>query len=548
MSDPTTVLLIEDNPGDARLIQELLTEAAGISFELEWQNRLSAGLERLAQGGIGVILLDLGLPDSQGLGTLAQVQARSAEAPVVVLTGLDDKTLGIEAVHQGAQDYLVKGQGDGDVLVRAMRYAIERKRAKETLARRAREMAALYQTSLEINHLPDVSTLLRSIVQRAVELVGARMGGLYLMQPDSETLELVVNYNLPGDYLGAALRQGEDLSGRVAQTGEPMIVEDYLQWQGRAAVYADAPFRRAVGVPLKMRDNVIGVINVIDDQKAGSFDEDQVRLVSLFADQAAIAVANARLVEALRGQTVELQARNEELDAFAHTVAHDLKSLAAHMVGFAEELEETGAVMPDEELRGHLRTISRNGRKMSSVIDELLLLASVRKAQAKIEPLDMPGIVGEVRQRLAPLIEEYQAEIILPNAWPAALGYGPWVEEVWVNYISNAIKYGGWPPRVELGADPLSDPVGAPRARDGMGGGMVRLWVRDNGPGISAEQQARLFAPFVRIDPAGAKGHGVGLSIVKRIVEKLGGQVSVESEGVPGRGSVFAFTLPRVCS
>ncbi len=114
-----------------------------------------------------------------------------------------------------------------------------------------------------------------------------------------------------------------------------------------------------------------------------------------------------------------------------------------------------------------------------------------------------------------------------------ALGYGPWVEEVWANYLSNAIQYGGRPPRVELGATEQAD-------------GMVRFWVRDNGPGLTPEEQARLFTPFTRLDQVRAKGHGLGLSIVRRIVEKLGGQVGVESE--VGRGSVFTFTLPGMDS
>jgi len=125
------------------------------------------------------------------------------------------------------------------------------------------------------------------------------------------------------------------------------------------------------------------------------------------------------------------------------------------------------------------------------------------------------------------------------SAWPAALGYGPWIEEVWVNYLSNAIKYGGQPPRMELGADPLPNPP--PQAGEGKGGGMVRFWVRDNGSGITPEDQSRLFAPFTRLDQIRAGGHGLGLSIVRRIVEKLGGQVGVESQ--VGSGSTFSFTL-----
>ena len=115
------------------------------------------------------------------------------------------------------------------------------------------------------------------------------------------------------------------------------------------------------------------------------------------------------------------------------------------------------------------------------------------------------------------------------DSWPRALGHAAWVEEVWANYLSNAIKYGGQPPRVMLGAEPQQD-------------GMVRYWVRDNGPGLAPEDQARLFTPFTRLDQVRVKGHGLGLSIVRRIVEKLGGQVGVESQ--LGQGSTFFFILP----
>jgi signal transduction histidine kinase len=163
-------------------------------------------------------------------------------------------------------------------------------------------MEALYDTSLEINSQPDVPILLQAIVQRAAGLVGTQMGGLYLIKPDGQTLELVVSHNLPGDYLGVTLHLGEGLAGRVAQTGKPMAIVDYLSWEERAVVYVNAPLRRVLGVPLKVGDTVIGVIDVVDDKTVGSFSEDEIRLVSLFADQAAIAIENARLYQAEREQ------------------------------------------------------------------------------------------------------------------------------------------------------------------------------------------------------------------------------------------------------
>lgn len=134
------VLLVEDNPGDARLIQFMLAESGGDLFEIETAERLSQGLGRLAEDGIGLVLLDLSLPDSQGLNTFLQMHARARQIPIIVLSGLLDTTIAVQAVHEGAQDFLVKGQVDGQLLVRAMRYAIERKRMAEQLARYAEEL------------------------------------------------------------------------------------------------------------------------------------------------------------------------------------------------------------------------------------------------------------------------------------------------------------------------------------------------------------------------------------------------------------------------
>ena len=129
------VLLIEDNPTDARLIQKMAEEKSWASFDLTCVDKLQAGLKHLANGSADIVLLDLDLPDSKGLGTFIKVHAQEAEVPVVVLTGLEDEKIGLEAVQKGAQDFLVKGQVDGDLLIRAMRYAIERQQAEEELRR-----------------------------------------------------------------------------------------------------------------------------------------------------------------------------------------------------------------------------------------------------------------------------------------------------------------------------------------------------------------------------------------------------------------------------
>ena len=137
------ILLIEDNPGDIRLLQEYLKEGSTCQFQIMPTDRLSIGLERLAEAHFDAVLLDLSLPDSQGLDTLVRVQEAAKDVPIVVLTGTDDEDLGVRLIKAGAQDYLVKGQVTGPILMRSLRYAAQRKQAEEELQRMLGEMRAL---------------------------------------------------------------------------------------------------------------------------------------------------------------------------------------------------------------------------------------------------------------------------------------------------------------------------------------------------------------------------------------------------------------------
>ena len=240
--------------------------------------------------------------------------------------------------------------------------------------------------------------------------------------------------------------------------------------------------------------------------------------------------------EQLRCYAADLESHNAELDAFAHTVAHDLKSPLTVLIGFADLLHARGKRFSSRE-REQLYKISRTGYKMRDIIDELLLLSSVRNVdQLEVVGLDMAVIVQEVLMRMDYMIKSTRAEVSAPAQWPTALGHAPWIEEVWINYLSNALKYGGCektdtPPRVEFGYTlPRGDQT------------QPRFWVRDNGAGLSLEQQQQLFTPFERMHSGRIDGHGLGLSIVRRIIEKLGGVVGVEC--TLGEGCQFYFTLP----
>lgn len=276
-----------------------------------------------------------------------------------------------------------------------------------------------------------------------------------------------------------------------------------------------------IGVPLAVTDRLVGIIAAAASDPA-RFSDDVFDVINRLAAHAAVAIESARMYE-------ERERLIQELDAFAHTVAHDLKNPVSLIIGYARLFADSQNGLSAEERQLCAENILQSSQKADQIIQALLQLSGVRTTEkVKLGRLDMQIIVQETIKRLALLIEEYNATIEGPDTWPSAKGYTPWVEEIWLNYLSNALKYGGSPPHVTVGYDALPDE-------------QFRFWVRDNGIGLTLEDQSRLFQPFTRLSQADIQGHGLGLSIVQRITEKLGGSVGVESE--VGKGSTFWFTL-----
>ncbi|HEX8274218.1 MAG TPA: ATP-binding protein [Longimicrobiaceae bacterium] len=263
---PTRILLVEDNPGDARLIRETLREAESLPFQLTHADRLAAAEERLAAEAFDVVLLDLSLPDAHGLETVRRTLAAGAEVPIIVLTGLDDETTAVAAVQAGAQDYLAKGRLDGTLLARAIRYAMERKRlerervellrserearATAEAAVRARDdvlrvvshdlgnslSAVLVTTTLLLRSLPEdgeVRPRVASIRQLAEQMQRLRQDLLDVASIEAGRLSIEPDWHEPGELLEAtrghfspvAAEKGVCLETRTEQELPPVVAD-----------------------------------------------------------------------------------------------------------------------------------------------------------------------------------------------------------------------------------------------------------------------------------------------------------------------------------
>ena len=236
------------------------------------------------------------------------------------------------------------------------------------------------------------------------------------------------------------------------------------------------------------------------------------------------------LQKELLAKSTALAQKNAELEAYAHTIAHSLKTPLAAATRFLEILHKFKSDDLSEEQHDLVQKASSALAMTADAVDALLLLSTIAQQSVSVHPLEMGDIVGQVLSQLADLQARTGAILQLPDSWPGALGYAPWVGEVWLNLVSNALKYGGSPPRVELGGT--------------LSGARVRFWVRDNGQTLSEQERKRVFIPFTRLHQERAAGHGLGLATVQRIVARLDGIVGA----VAGRpaGNEFFFELPAV--
>lgn len=220
----------------------------------------------------------------------------------------------------------------------------------------------------------------------------------------------------------------------------------------------------------------------------------------------------------------------EDLQSFSYAVAHDLKQPLAVFSTSLGLLEHYIKMHDEERTTRRLAQMTDIVVKMSETIDALILLSQIRETNdVTFSTIDTHQLVHAVCLQLADNINTHQATIYISDEMPTAYGYLPWVEQIWINFLTNALKYGGTPPHVEIGAA-MQDKNSA------------YFWVKDNGKGLSPEEREHIFLPFARLNQDRKEGHGLGLAIVSTIVRKLGGEVRVES--TPGEGSIFGFILP----
>jgi PAS domain S-box-containing protein len=402
---------------------------------------------------------------------------------VIVLTGLDDEAVALRALHEGAQDYLMKGGLDGGQLPRAIRYAMEREQA----ARAIREN----------------EELLRTVVESAPIVLFAtdREGTVTLCRGSGLDAAGVAGGELAGRSAFQAFAPYPDLAGAVRRglAGEP---------HSMTAQVRDVAYQVQVTPARDTRGVIAGMIGVATD------------------------VTERLHAEARLQRTIEdLQAKTSELESFTYSVSHDLKEPLRTMEAFSQFLLEDYAEKLDEQARDYLERMGRAGVRLRQMIEELLVLARVGQRFEEPVRVDVLDVVRNVVSVMQVAVEEKRVRVEIEAALPAISGNVYHAEQIFGNLVGNALKFNqSAEPLVRIGVRSVAN-------------GRATFYVQDNGIGVDPEYHDRIFQVFQQLHKRDEyAGTGAGLTIVKRAAEALGGSVQLES--VLGEGATFLVRLP----
>ncbi|HEU4685866.1 MAG TPA: ATP-binding protein [Nitrospira sp.] len=396
-----------------------------------------------------------------------------------------------------------------------------------------REIEVLDAIGHQINTIgPDgVEGVLRRITDRAVELVQADACLVLLRNNQMGCWIVEAASGEWNERLKKSVMLWEEfpVSVRAYETREPAI-GDRLRSDDRPQVVR----RNLIGdsmlaIPLLAQGVPFGVLSLLSERPRSQHDWNQ-RLAKGLAQEAALAISNARLYDAAEQKQQRLEARVRELEHLAETMAHDLKGPGERTVELATLLVRQCAGRLDEKTTRWLDLIRDNGRELVRRVEGLLEVARVGIGHGSVTTVEPAGVIANVLDARSREIARLRASIKVEQGLPRVACHGAYLRQIFDNLVSNALKYArpGHPPFIAISA--------------GVEENMARFSVRDEGIGIPADQRSRVFEPFVRLEPSAADGCGIGLAIVQRIVELYGGKVWIED--VDGAGCTVNFTLP----
>ena len=542
------VLLIEDNPGDARLLKEAIREITPLPFELIHVDRLDLGIERLHQDNFAAVLLDLSLPDAKGIDTVVRMQREVSGMPTVVLTGLDDDAVALDAVRAGAQDYLVKGEIDGRLLVRSLKYAIERKLLQEATDKHLEQITVLKDINTALTSTLDLSAVLDTLLEKMASLMPEVATTISLRNRETALLEPVACRNIDEqDWMAAAARwkiEGSVSDIAVAMKSPLLITDPANDARVRnPEFFRSNGFTAYLGIPLTANDEVLGLIACYAKEQRAFSDQDTEFLGAL-AGQASVAIRNSQVHGEIHKLAKDLERANHVKDEFLGIMSHELRTPLNVAKCYVEMLQNGffGALPADQQEA--LDKVAAQHKAQLSMVNNILnaLAMESEVARAQYEEVSLVDFIYELQNAYPqPLDGKLAFAWDYPLDLPAIQTDRTKLQYIFQNLINNAVKFtrsGSITVSVKLEFSYHDSNLSAHKTT-------LALSVTDTGVGIDDRFQSVIFEKFSQVDSSTTRAHegiGLGLHIVKRCTELLRGNVTVESK--VGEGTVFRVTVP----
>ena len=531
------ILQVEDEPALARLLKEYLKMALHEPYDLVWVQRLAEASQTLASQTFDLVLLDLGLPDSRGIETFRALHNQVPHLPIIVLSGLDDEPTALKALQSGAQDYLVKSNVDSHLLVRAVRYAIERKKVEAALGEERDLLQALIESLPDQIYVKDTGGHFVRTNTAVAEMFG-------------KTDPAEVSGKTDFDFFPPGLaQQFFDEEQKIIQTRQPLLNREARltspDGQAHWILTTKVPWYDHNG-------NVIGTVGSNRDVTSLKKAEEELRraYAELESSQKEVQSSLAELKRAhadlrsMQMQLVEAE-KMRTIGRLAAGVAHEVKNPLAILLRGADFLQKY-LQAPDETIAGVIKDMKDAVMRANNVIHGLLDFSSPN--QLETQPEDLNGLIRQSLFFVKHLLSEHhvQVRLALATELPLCRLDKQKITEVLVNLCENAIH--AMPQGGTLSVRSFSKlltgygpNVGADSAGQfQIGGLVVVVEIEDSGMGIPLDKLNKVFEPFFTTKPTG-QGTGLGLSVCKTIVELHRGTIEIENRQEGGARVTLTF-------
>ena len=480
--------MVDDDPVDCRLVTKALNRFSHIvQFNIETAGTLSETTERLGNGSYDVVLLDLTLPDSSGIDTVQEAIAANSNVPIVVLTGLSDEGIALQAIEKGAADYLVKGKFSDDGLIRAIRYAIERKRPEQKLKNAAREWRTTFDSIAEFIVILDKDFKITRVNRTLSDALG--------VQPQE-----LIGRRCYDVYRCAGCDPTRCIHLQTLETRKASSIEFYEE---RLGIYLEV----TVSPIIEENGEIGGLVHISKN------------------------ITERKRVEQERKEQERL--KNE----FVASVSHEIRTPLSIFKNIISNALAGVIGQLSPKLRENLEMADRTINRLTRIVSDFLDISKIEagKMNLSVAQFDIQLAIADSVNSLAPLADKKNIELksYMPGCELLVDADQYRIEQALINLISNAIKFAPEGGHVTVRARVMDE--------------KVAVEVEDDGPGIESSNFDRIFDRFVQIEkPVGPGDHGMGLglSIAKEIVELHGGKIEVQSE--VGHGTTFTIFMPLV--